>query len=120
MTALRLELDDDALDALAARVAQRVIAHLEAREAAEDRWLSTAEAGAYLGLSLAAVHRLTAANAIPHEQAAPNARCWFRASDLDAWRRAGEPSNRPAASKLLPTGQNGDGASVPRYEENPA
>ena len=55
----------------------------------EDRWLSTREAALYLGLSVNALHRLTAAREIPFEQDAPGSKCWFLKSELMAWRRAG-------------------------------
>jgi excisionase family DNA binding protein len=57
-----------------------------------DRWLNTREAAAYLGISVNALHRLTAARSIPFEQHAPGARCYFRRVDLDAWRTC-QPTN---------------------------
>jgi excisionase family DNA binding protein len=52
----------------------------------EDRWLNTREAAGHLGVSVHALHKLTAARSIPFEQDGPGARCYFRRSDLDAWR----------------------------------
>jgi excisionase family DNA binding protein len=80
------ELDDDALRKLASRLAP----YLPRPEApAEERWLSTREAAAHLGISANALHKLTAARAIPFEQARAGGRCWFRRSNLDAWRANG-------------------------------
>ena len=90
--ALLAELDDDALAELAARLApflpQPAAAH-------EDRWLSTREAALYLGLSVNALHRLTAARAVPFEQDAPGGKCWFKRSQLDAARRGAAQAERP-------------------------
>ncbi len=90
-------LDDDALDALAERLAPR----LEARfarspraEAGRDRWLTTAEAAAYLGMSPNALHKLTAARALPFAQDGPGCRCYFKRSDLDRWRDSGGRAGR--------------------------
>jgi excisionase family DNA binding protein len=85
-SALIAQLDDDALAELATKLAP----FLPRRNGSdEDRWLSTREAARYLGITTNALHKLTAARAIPFEQEAPNAKCWFRRSELDAWRRGG-------------------------------
>ena len=82
--ALLAQLDDEALAELAARLAP----FLPSSEATnEDRWLSTRQAADHLGISPNALHKLTAARAIPFEQERPGAKCWFRRSELDAWRR---------------------------------
>jgi excisionase family DNA binding protein len=52
-----------------------------------DRWLTTREAAEHLGLSVHALHRLTAERSIPFEQDGPGARCYFQRQDLDAWRK---------------------------------
>jgi excisionase family DNA binding protein len=85
-SALIAQLDDDALAELATRLAP-FLPRLNGSD--EDRWLSTREAARYLGITVNALHKLTAARAIPFEQEAPNAKCWFRRSELDAWRRGG-------------------------------
>ena len=82
--ALLAQLDDDALEALAARLAP-FLPRPETAE--EDRWLNTRQAADYLGISPNALHKLTAARAIPFEQERARAKCWFRRSELDAWRR---------------------------------
>jgi excisionase family DNA binding protein len=51
-----------------------------------DRWLITREAAEYLGLSIHAMHRLTAERSIPLHQEGPGARCFFKRSELDKWR----------------------------------
>lgn len=85
-TVLLAELDDAALDVLAERLAPRLAGLAPAP--AEDRWLTTAEAAAYIGRSITALHKSTAARAIPFSQDGPGARCYFRRSDLDAWMRS--------------------------------
>jgi excisionase family DNA binding protein len=85
----RLTLPPELVDALADAVAERVMAKLAvASVTGEDRWLDTKDAAAYLGMSVSGLHKLTAARAIPFEQDGPRAKCWFRKSELDAWRRA--------------------------------
>ncbi len=86
-SALIAQLDDDVLAELATRLAP-FLPRLNGSD--EDRWLSTREAARYLGITANALHKLTAARAIPFEQEAPNAKCWFRRSELDEWRRGGQ------------------------------
>jgi excisionase family DNA binding protein len=75
--------DTEALaDALARRLAPRFPDTQPA-----DRWLNSAEAAAYLGLSVTALHKLTSARAVPFSQDCPGGKCWFQRSALDAWRR---------------------------------
>jgi len=80
------------LDALAERladpIAQRVVEMLRDRErdTRDEHWLDSRRAARYLGLSLASLHRLTAARRIPFHQDGPNCRCWFKRDELDAWR----------------------------------
>jgi excisionase family DNA binding protein len=76
-------LDRMSEDALA-RLALRLRPHLDAVE--PDRWLTTAEAAAYLGCTENAVHKLTAARAVPFEQGCPGGKLYFKRSQLDAWR----------------------------------
>jgi excisionase family DNA binding protein len=85
----RALLDELGLDDLA-ELAQRLAPYLPApAQPTEDRWLSTAEAAAYLAMTPNALHKLTARRCIPFEQDKPGAKCWFRRSDLDAWRAGG-------------------------------
>jgi excisionase family DNA binding protein len=73
-----------------AELAERLRPYLPAQDgAAEDGWLDTKAAAAYLGISTHALHRLTAERRVPFAQDRPGARCYFRPSDLDAWRESG-------------------------------
>jgi hypothetical protein len=56
--------------------------------AADDGWLDTKSAATYLGISVHALHRLTAQRQVPFTQHAPGAKCYFRRRDLDGWRNA--------------------------------
>lgn len=89
-------LDDDALDALAERLAPRLEAHFATSKAkgGPDRWMTTAEAADYLGMTANALHKLTAARAIPFAQDGPGCRCYFKRSDLDCWRDSGSRVGR--------------------------
>jgi excisionase family DNA binding protein len=55
----------------------------------DDGWLDTKRAAEYLGLTTSGLHKLTSARLIPFEQDGPNCRCWFKRSELDAWRERG-------------------------------
>ena len=90
--ALVASLDDPALDALADLLAPKLEARLKPAQAGEDGWLDAKRAAAYLGLSVNALHKLTAERAIPFEQEGPGCKVWFKRSELDAWRRAGKPT----------------------------
>jgi excisionase family DNA binding protein len=94
-------LDDDALEVLVERLGPRLREllgpPLDARD--EDRWLSTAEAANYLGLTTNAIHKHTAARSIPFEQDAAGGKCWFLRSELDAWRRSGGRFHRASTTR---------------------
>jgi hypothetical protein len=100
-------LDPVALDYYAERLAPvllRVATQADGPGPAEvepDRWMNTRAAAVYLGVSVPALHRLTAARAIPFEQEAARCKCFFKRSDPDAWRRR-EPFQDRHASSLLP------------------
>ncbi len=96
MIELHLALSDEQVAALAEQVAARLANMNRAGtdEHPEDGWLDTKHAASYLGLSVHALHKLTAARAVPFEQEGPGCRCWFKRSDLDAWVRAGRPLGR--------------------------
>ena len=83
--ALLDELEPDDLAVLAERLAPYLV---PAPAPVDDGWLTTKEAAAYLGLSVNALHKLTAERRIPFSQASEGARCYFRRSDLDAWRQS--------------------------------
>ena len=76
-------LDDDALEALAERLAPRIASRLPANG---DGWLDAKAAAAYLGLSVHALHRLSAERRIPCSQDRPGGRLYFQRSELDRWR----------------------------------
>jgi excisionase family DNA binding protein len=84
---LQVTLSPEAMDDLAERVADRVLAQLDSRED-RDRWLDSAEAAAYLAMTTSALHKLTAARKVPFSQDAPGGKCYFKRADLDAWRRS--------------------------------
>jgi hypothetical protein len=87
--AIMAALDDLALDELADRLAPKLAARLAAREPLPGEWLASSKAAAYLDLSVNALHKHTAARAIPFEQDGPGGKMWFKRSELDAWREAG-------------------------------
>jgi len=80
--------DEGAAAAQAERLAQR----LAGRQ--DGRWLTAKEAAAHLGLSVYALHKLTAARAIPFGQDGPGCKLWFRRAELDRWRQGGGSSTR--------------------------
>jgi hypothetical protein len=101
---------DVVLDRLADVLAPRIAERLAATDGSEpDGWLNSKDAASYLGITPNAVHKLTAERAIPFEQEAPGCKCWFKRSDLDAWRRGSQAKHldivRTSASKSLPNGQ---------------
>jgi excisionase family DNA binding protein len=79
-------LDEDALDRLAERLAPRLAGRLAAGTPQADGWLTSREAAAHLGVSLHALHRLSADRRIPASQDRPGGRLYFRRSELDRWR----------------------------------
>jgi hypothetical protein len=66
-----------------------------------DRWLTTAEAEAHLGCSPNALHKLTAAGAVPFQQDCPGAKLYFKRSELDDWRERGGARKRHDKSMRL-------------------
>jgi excisionase family DNA binding protein len=77
-------LDDDALDQLADLLAPRLAPRLAAEP--DDAWMDSKQAAAYTGLSMNSLHKRTAAREIPFHQDGPGGKCWFKRSELDAWR----------------------------------
>ncbi len=93
------------LDALADRVADRVLSGLaQPSERIEDRWLTTRDAAQHLGMHPDTLRKLAAARRIPHEQEAPGCALHFQRSALDRWREAGGHSSdaKSGASTRLP------------------
>jgi hypothetical protein len=80
-------LDDRALDTLAERLAPRLDPRLRPAAPPTDEWLDARGAAAYLGLTLNALHKHTAARTIPFEQNIAGGKLWFKRDRLDAWRR---------------------------------
>ncbi len=79
-------LDEPALDALAERLTPRLQARLAAELRSDpDEWLGSRQAAVHLGMTVNALHRLTAARGLPFAQRAPGCRCYFRRSELDRW-----------------------------------
>jgi excisionase family DNA binding protein len=75
---------------LAADLAAALRPHLQQyEESTPSGWMNSHDAAAYLGLTLSALHRLTAARAVPFAQDARGGKCWFNRADLDDWRRSG-------------------------------
>ena len=87
---------EGALDALAELLAPRIEPRLSASKPEPDGWMDAKSAARYLGISLHALHKLTAARAIPFHQDGPGCKCWFKRSELDAWRAGDKPSRRVA------------------------
>lgn len=83
---LRLGLDEETIDALAAAVALRLAELLPAP--AEDGWLNAREAAAHLRISYSSVKERAAGGDLPCHQDTPGGSLFFRRSELDAWRRA--------------------------------
>jgi excisionase family DNA binding protein len=82
-----LTLTDEQLDQITALVSERVVGLLAHQaQAPADDWLTTKQAAAHLGMTPNALHKLTSARTIRFTQDRPGSRCWFRRSDLDAWR----------------------------------
>jgi hypothetical protein len=80
-----IQLDDTALDQLADELAERILQRLPGQPPTEG-WLPTPEAAAYLGGSAESLRRLAAERALDFSQTVANAPCYFRRSDLDAYR----------------------------------
>lgn len=74
---------------LAAELAAVLGPHLQQQEQPADRWMDSRKAADYLGLTVAALHRYTAARTIPFSQDTSGGKCWFNRAELDDWRRGG-------------------------------
>src|ERR1700722_8415361 len=96
VAALLDALDDRALGWLADQIAPRIAARTGSEAQGDDRWLTTAEAASHLGISINALHKLSAARLVPFEQDGPGCKLFFKRGDLDDWRR-GRPIPRRTA-----------------------
>jgi hypothetical protein len=85
------EADDSTLDRVAAVLGPRIAEHIAPMAPAVDGWLPIADAAAHLWITRNALHKLTAARAIPFEQDGPEPNAGFKRSELDAWRRGRQP-----------------------------
>ncbi len=72
---------------LAAELAAVLGPHLQQQPAVG--WMDSRKAADYLGLTVAALHRYTAARTIPFSQDTSGGKCWFNRAELDDWRRGG-------------------------------
>lgn len=91
-----LTLDEAGLERLADLVAQRLVRTLTT-SSTDDQWLDAKAAAQYLGFtSPSPLHKLTAQRAISFSQDATGGKCWFRRSDLDAYRLQGRVQARDA------------------------
>jgi excisionase family DNA binding protein len=78
-------LDESALERLAELLAPRLVGQLQPAPA-EDGWIDSKQAAAYLGITTSTLWKLTAALEIPFAQDKPGAKTWFKRSQLDQWR----------------------------------
>ena len=76
---------DRVADLIADKVAERLLRQ-RADASGDAVWMTTREAAEYLGMTVNALHRLTAERRVPFSQDRPGAKCWFRRSELDAYR----------------------------------
>jgi hypothetical protein len=77
---------DRLADVVAVAVIERIGVTPAGANTAEDRWMDSRDAAVYLGASVDALHRLTAARQLAFSQTVPGAPCYFRRGDLDAYR----------------------------------
>jgi len=93
---LRALLDEARQDpAVAAELADLLAPHLAGHlSAGGDRWLDTKGAADYLDITVNALHKLTAARAVPFSQDTPGGKMWFFTADLDAHRRGADVGRR--------------------------
>ena len=82
----QLTLDPESIREISETVAALLKPQLAEICSENDRWMNSAEAATYLGMTLQALYKLTARDDIPFTQSEPNAKCWFQKSRLDRWR----------------------------------
>jgi hypothetical protein len=101
---LTVDVPREVVETIACRVLELM---REERQEPSDGWLDAAGAARYLGIPKTALHKLTAARAIPFEQEGAGCKLYFKRLDLDAWRRQGgggapRPSALPSDAKRRP------------------
>ena len=88
---LILVFDDATMRQLREEIADELLTKirplLEGRADSEG-WLDTKRAAAYLGISVTALHKLTSARSLAFSQTMAGAPCYFRKSELDAYRES--------------------------------
>ncbi len=85
----QVQVEEADLERFAADIAERVAQRVgEAQPTAGGEWLNSRAAAAHLGLSLDSLHKLTARRDLAFSQESPGGKCWFRRSDLDAYRQS--------------------------------
>ncbi len=99
--ALIASLESEDLDALAEALAPRLAGRLA--EQGGDEWFDSKRAADYLGWTLDALHKRTGNRTIPFYQERPNAKCWFRKSELDAYRAPGKVMVEPTRLRIIPS-----------------
>lgn len=82
---MRAQLEDADVERIAARVVELLRDELR-EQRADDGWLDSKQAAAYLSISVPALHRLTASREVPFHLERRGSKCWFKRSELDAWR----------------------------------
>jgi excisionase family DNA binding protein len=116
MDVMFAELDDVELRR---RLAELLLPYLEgpttSSTAQLDPWFDTKQTAEYLGITRDALYKHTAARTIPFEQEAPGCKCWFKRSDLDAWRRGQTPN----AAKAQPRSSNSTFSATPQKRKLP-
>jgi excisionase family DNA binding protein len=85
IAALLAELDDDALDRLAALLAPRIEARIGARP--KGPWLDARECAAHIKAPISRVYALSSSGGIPAHR--DGSRLLFKRDELDAWIESG-------------------------------
>jgi excisionase family DNA binding protein len=83
---LSVGLDAETIDALAFAVARRVAELIP--DPAEDGWMDSREAAAYLATSYPTLKERSARGELPAYQDTPGGSLYFKRSELDDWRRS--------------------------------
>lgn len=78
----------DDLETLADRLRPLLGLTLEQREHSPQGWMASSDAASYLGMTVPALHKLTARREIPSHQERPGCKHWFLKAELDRWRAA--------------------------------